>query len=141
MNKIVALSILLSFLILPGCERDSDDNKNTNNNSGQLVYLIVDFADLRPESRVLEIEVPYQTGMTVLEAMNTAKSNNKLEFEYSGNGETAFIKSIDGVSNQGAGKNNWIFYVNKELAKRSSGAFELEPGDLIEWRLGGYPQQ
>ena len=140
-NKIFALCIALSFLLLTGCEREIGDNKNENIDSGQLVYLFVDYADLRPESRVLVIEVPYRTGMTVLDAMNTAKSNDKLDFDYSGKGETAFIKSIGGVSNQGAAKNNWIFYVNQELAKRSSGAFELQPGDLIEWRLGGYPQQ
>lgn len=61
-----------------------------------------------------------------------------VKFESSGSGETAFVKAIDGVENEKAAGDNWTFKVNGKLGDRSSGVFELKPGDDVVWRFGAY---
>ena len=80
--------------------------------------------------------IAWRKGMTVFDAMLAAKSRRRgLTFEHTGRGETAFIRSIDGLPNEGggSGKRNWVYRVNGETARRGCGAQTLEPSDTVIW--------
>ena len=66
-----------------------------------------------------------------------ASKQADLKFEYKGSGETAFLKSIDGVENEGGGaeKKNWQFWVNGKRADRGFGVFELQLSDKVVWKF------
>ena len=88
-------------------------------------------------------QIHWRKGITVLEAMQQAGELPDplgLHFKVKGRKTTAFVRSIDGLANQGAGKNkrNWIFSVNGTPATQSCGVKAVETGDLVEWRFATY---
>lgn len=74
-------------------------------------------------------------GETVL----TALSESGVQFEYSGTGSTAFVKSIDGIANDKENGNYWFYFVNDELAKVGCGSWKLKPDDQVKWVYGKSP--
>ncbi len=93
---------------------------------------------LTPDQGPIEIELPATSEMTVLGLMKRAQQDGTLEFEYRGSGETAFVTSIQGLANQGAGGNNWIYRVNGKLGDRSIGVARIAAGDEVTWEFGAY---
>lgn len=87
-------------------------------------------------------QIPYQNGMTVLDAMEYLRNRKvkPLEFSYQGSGQNAFLKSIAGAANEGGGRSakNWFFRINEKLGNRSFGLTELKPGDVVLWHFGKY---
>ncbi|NIO34142.1 MAG: DUF4430 domain-containing protein [Planctomycetales bacterium] len=77
-------------------------------------------------------DVPWQEGMTVLDALLALKSSGVV-VQYRGRGGTAFVESVNGVRNSGSGF-NWLYYVNHKKADRGAGAYLLKKGDLILWK-------
>lgn len=81
----------------------------------------------------VEGDVSYdgQAGRTALELLE-----EEAEVEMQGEGEMAFVTSIDGVA---AGENQfWAFYVNGESAPVGAGSYVTEEGDRIAWRLESF---
>lgn len=101
------------------------------------VVLEIQFGDLEREKKVIE-GIPFTNEMTVLDVMKHAKETGKLKFAFRGRKDTAFLTEIDGVKNQGAKGDNWIFRVNGELGKKSFGISEVKEGDRIIWSFGKY---
>lgn len=99
------------------------------------VELTIDYGD-GVEKRFTAL--PYQSGLTVLGLMELASQHPRgVKFEYRGKGETAFLKSIDGLANEGRGR-NWIFLVNDRLGETSFAIQSLQTGDKVRWRFGKY---
>lgn len=97
------------------------------------VRLVVDYAD--GTQKVFK-SLAWSKGMTVLDAMNLAKQGPRgLSFEFTGQGETGFLKRIDDLANEGAGKRNWVYWVNATLGDRSFAAKTLEPADVVQWEF------
>ena len=154
----IALVLLLALF---GCEKtnnqpkpvdefqttkDSDTSSaKEKNETGEkqekaeaFVLLVIDFAG---ESENIEIEwaVESSKSMSVLELMELASEGDQgFEFIFTGSGETAFLKSINGINNEGAGGKNWVYRVNEELAETSFGVCQVESGDSVSWKLGSY---
>jgi len=87
--------------------------------------------------------IAHRPGITVFEAMRAARELPEplgLRFEHTGSGERVFVRSIDGLANQGAGENhrNWTYEVNGEGARVGCGARTLARGDVVRWRFGPY---
>lgn len=97
------------------------------------VELTIDFG--RGRQKKLEA-IAWRGGMTVANAMNAAPG---VSITQKGSGQSAFVTSIDGVENQGAGGDNWIYRVNGIIADRSFAVYDLKPGDRVLWTFG--PQQ
>jgi hypothetical protein len=82
--------------------------------------------------------VPVREGMTVADVLAEVASRPSprgIALETRGRGETYFVRSIDGLSNQG-GKptdRNWMLKVGGEMAKKSAGLVEVRAGDTITW--------
>jgi hypothetical protein len=95
--------------------------------------------DFRSEREKLSIKVPCASESTVLSVLQQAQKSGDLTFVFRGQGESAFVNSIDDVENQAAKGDNWVFRVNGELGDRSCGAFSVKPDDHVLWVFGKYP--
>ena len=82
--------------------------------------------------------VDFEAGSTVLDLLKKAAVEKEFDLQYSGNGETAFVKAIDGVVGGQDNQGWWIYLVNNELAHQGAGVVTIKDGDQIEWRLGTY---
>ena len=80
--------------------------------------------------------LPWAKGSTVFDVMNAAKGRpHGISFTYTGSGAFAFLTGIDEVANEGGGKKNWQLWVNTRYADKSFGAYEVQPLDVVFWRL------
>jgi hypothetical protein len=107
------------------------------NETNQTVSLIVNFGDGRTREWTA---IAWREGMNVddlLAAAATRNGEDVLEFARQGSGASAFLTTLDGVANEGAGGRNWTYQVNGKRADRSFSVFELQPGDKVLWSFGG----
>jgi hypothetical protein len=97
------------------------------------IQLIVDFGDGAEKHFP---KIAWRDGMTVLDVLLAAKRHPRgIQFEYRGKDATAFLTSIDGLANEGRGR-NWLFRVNGKLAEQSFATTPLRAGDAVLWRFG-----
>lgn len=142
-NGLVCFLLLLSYAkLVAGCDSGVDPDIDRPFGSviqvdpqEKKVTIEIDFGE-RAEKKTLTI--PWKVGLNVLDAMNQAKQEKRLKFKYRGKGVSAFLTQIEGVKNQGAKGDNWIFRVNSKLANRSFGVILLKAGDQVNWSLGKY---
>lgn len=80
--------------------------------------------------------LPWKEKMTAYDALKLASQHRRgIKETHTGSGESLFVTSIDGLNNEGVGR-NWLFEVNGAKADRSSGVYPLKAGDSILWRFG-----
>jgi hypothetical protein len=97
----------------------------------------IEFSEGRPPvSGSLEHGDP----MTAFDLLKAIAASKRLKVDYSGQGETLFVKSIDGIVGGENQKTWWVYLVNGTLAQQGSGTNLIQPGDQVTWRLGTYPQ-
>jgi hypothetical protein len=72
----------------------------------------------------------WQEGMTVLDAL---QNHRRIAYLTEGSGESAFLTSLNGVMNEGAGGRNWTYTVNGKYADRSFAVYQLQPNDHVLW--------
>ena len=134
--------LLLTCLVTSGCSQTVEnppEKSETQSTTGN-VSVTIDFADA--PAFVAEA-IPIREGATVLDVMNKLKANSdetKFDFEHSGSGETAFLKSINAVENEGAAGKSWMYKVNDKKADRGFGVFKLSKDDKILWEFKKYEQ-
>jgi hypothetical protein len=123
------LGLAVSMLPAPGNRyARAEEKPNT-------VRLVVDYGD---GAQKVFPALPWQEGMTVLDAMEKAKAPaHGITFQHTGKGETAFLTQIDDLKNEGGGKSkkNWQYLVNDAYADKSFGIRKLEKGDVILWKF------
>jgi len=139
----LALLLLLPLLSLgmTGCG-GSDANHPAGSQTApdpdaQPVTLVIEQSDA---ARTFA-DIPWSPGMTVLQVMDAAEdADGALSFDYSGSGATALLSAIDGVENQGAGRDakNWVYWVEDRFATRSFALAEVRPGETVTWRFTSY---
>jgi hypothetical protein len=97
------------------------------------VRLVVDYGD----GVIKTITgLPWAKGSTVLDVMNAAKDRpHGISFSYTGSGASAFLTRIDDIANEGGAKKNWQLWVNTSYADRGFGVYEVQPLDVVFWRL------
>ena len=97
------------------------------------VRLVVDYGD----GVIKTITgLPCAKGSTVLDVMNAAKDRpHGISFSYTGSGASAFLTRIDDIANEGGAKKNWQLWVNTSYADRGFGVYEVQPLDVVFWRL------
>ncbi len=74
--------------------------------------------------------IAWHDGMSVADLM---KAWPNIAIKQKGSGESAFVTEIDGVENQGADGQNWIYSVNGQIADRSYAVYNLKSGDQVLW--------
>lgn len=101
--------------------------------SAGTVRLTIDYGD---GVQKVFAAIAWQEGQTVLAALeDAAKHPRGIKFEHRGAGATAFVISIDGQKNEGAGR-NWLYEVNGKPANKSCGTWTLHAGDQVLWKFG-----
>lgn len=129
-RRVFFASILAATLILADAVPGPAAAENAKS-----VTLVVDFGD-GFEKRYTRL--PVGKDQTVLDMLVAAsKHPRSLKFKSRGAKATAFVTEIDGVANEGAGR-NWVFRVNGKLGKRSCGVSKTSPGDVVTWRFERY---
>ena len=86
------------------------------------------------ESQVLSVQdLEVEEGSTALDA-----TNQVAEVETSGEGEMAFVTSIDGKVADVNNNEFWELVINDEPSKVGAGSYEVEDDDKIEWRISQF---
>ena len=101
--------------------------------SATRVQLSIDFGDGFTKSYE---GLAWKAGDTVKNVLDRAtKHPHPLSYTMRGKGETAFLMALDGRTNQGAGKRNWMFSVDGTLAKQSFATTEVAGGAHVLWHF------
>ena len=83
-------------------------------------------------------ELAWKEGLTVFAALGQAAEHPRgIKLTHQGQGATTLVTAIDDLKNEGRGR-NWVYDVNGKLADRGCGVWELQAGDAVLWRFGGY---
>lgn len=150
MPRRVLLALLLLGITLTGCKKPEEAKSSPalgvdgqgsqsvpdGDNAPKEVKLTIDTGD----PKVTAVKVPYAgEKMTVRDLLQAAQPQG-ITAVYQGEGEGAMLQSLQGIGNEGGGKEakNWIFYVNGKQATTSSAVYSLQPGDAIIWRFEKY---
>lgn len=92
-----------------------------------------------PDAPAQSAQVAWSRATTVLEATRLAGEGDPAwASDWRGEGAMALLVTLGGEANQGADGLNWQFEVNGVYADRGAGAYELEPGDRVLWKLAPY---
>ncbi|ATB35230.1 hypothetical protein CYFUS_000642 [Cystobacter fuscus] len=70
-----------------------------------------------------------------------ARRTPAIAIKHSGSGAMVYVTGIDGVKNQGGGrdKRNWQLWVNGTYADAGVGAKVLQAGDKVLWKFAPPP--
>lgn len=86
------------------------------------------------EEQVLSVqEVKVNEGKTALDL-----TERVADVETSGEGEMAFVTSIDGIEADASKNEFWELVINGESAQVGAGSYEIKDGDKIEWRISTF---
>lgn len=83
----------------------------------------------------IQYELSDVVGKTALEATIEATGG---EVVTEGEGEMAFITSINGIKTNPGKREFWELVINGEPAKVGAGSYLVQTGDNIEWRISTY---
>jgi hypothetical protein len=79
-------------------------------------------------------EIVLIKGETVFDILERVLAYNQIPFDYSGSGETIYIRGIDNIYEFDYGDmSGWMYRVNGEFPNVGCGAYYPEDGDVIEW--------
>jgi hypothetical protein len=95
--------------------------------AGERVSLSIEAGDLRKPTTG---SFAWRKGMTVRDLTHAVPG---IAIEQQGSGASAFLTSIDGLTNEGAGRRNWMYSVNGQRGDRSYAIYKLEAGDRVLW--------
>lgn len=118
-------ALTISCLTIFTAHESHSQNKTT-----KTVSLTVDYGN-GFERRYTALN--WTENMTALDATRLASKHKQgFTIRVKGSGATAFVDSIDGIENQGQGK-NWMYRVNGKKGDRSSGIYKLRDKDVVKW--------
>lgn len=81
-------------------------------------------------------QIRWTDGLTALDALQRAADHPRgFPLQVRGKGKTAFVVSIDGLSNEGDSGKNWIFRVNGTVGEQSAGVVSVSAGGRVEWNF------
>ena len=142
MKRLLPL-LLLFVLVFSGCSIQSSDDYYKSTESGEYTATIsiscktaVDYENFdRDKAEILtDYAVSFDEGDTVFDALKNACKENKIQFEYNGNGTSAYINGIDYLYEFDCGDlSGWQYKVNGSFQSVGCGSYKLHDGDKIEW--------
>jgi hypothetical protein len=101
--------------------------------AGETVSLAIDFGNgARREFAAL----PHRAGMTIGDLLRAAQAfRPAIAFVHEGEGEMAFLTSLEGVANEGGDGRYWIYRVDGATGTVSYDKQTLEPGAAVLWEF------
>lgn len=140
-NKMKWLSTigLLAILMVAGCDSGpKTKSAEASRRDIGTVDLAVNFGET-PDP--IAVAVVCSEDSTVLSILERAHNMKELNLKFRGQGETAFVESINGIKNEGASGKNWIYRVNGKTGDKSAGIYEVDPQDKVSWQFGTPPKE
>lgn len=130
MNLLLSALMLLSFLVSAPGKLGTAVLQEEPKTAGLKVKIGDEVRDFGP------VEI---TGKITVEKLmrDLAERDEDFQFESQGKGETFFVTSVLGKTNEGRGGRNWVFRVNDQLAKRGAGTLEIGAGAVVTWEFRG----
>ncbi|OBY80478.1 hypothetical protein BBG47_06340 [Paenibacillus sp. KS1] len=79
-------------------------------------------------------EIEIGDSETVMDILKKATRAKKIQMDFSGAGAAAYVKGIDNLYefDKGSGS-GWMYSINNKFPNKSAGAWEVKPGDHIQW--------
>ncbi len=75
-------------------------------------------------------------GSTAFDLLKKVTADNNFNFVYKDYGEAgAFIEAIGDIANDTKGNRFWQFWVNNEYAQVGASTYQLNDGDIVEWKF------
>lgn len=109
------------------------ENYRIEHISGPTISFMIDFPE---ESGVADVETTLRVAenSTALDAILLYGKLKEIPVTYSGGGTSAYIESIDNVSEKDYGETSgWVYRLNHEALPQGAGSATLQEGDRLEW--------
>lgn len=132
------LAVVLTFAVLAGVSGPAAAADRRAEPETKTVRLAIDYGD---GVQKVFAAVPWSAGQNVLDVLAWADKHPRgIDLQVSGSGASAFVRSIDGLANEGGGASakNWLYWQNGKLAQTGAGAREVGAGDELQWKFGVY---
>lgn len=141
MKKLLIPIILI--LALTSCSIKSAEDYYKETDSGKLTATVsIDCSTAvkykkpnRKKAVILKnYKVKFKEGDTVYTVLKNACKNNKIQFEYTGSGDSLYIKGIDYLYEFDCGDlSGWEYSVNGKFPEVGCNSYKLKDGDDIRW--------
>lgn len=132
-KKLVVFVVLLTALLVVGYTYIS--------NPFEINKPQIEFVGM-PVNQKVVTEPALDTGFETLFINSGTTALELLQKDHSvvleGEGESAFITSIDGRKTNRLIREFWAFYVNGKQSEVGAGSYKLQPNDKIEWKIETY---
>jgi len=82
-------------------------------------------------------------GESVIDLMQKIQDQGDMKFFKKDSSIGSFVEEINGVQNSVVDNKFWMFYINGESSSVGVSGYEVQKGDLIEWRfedVSGYKE-
>ena len=133
---LVVLALLLGFATWHARQQRGAVAQNAGANAATTITLVIDYGD---GVRKTFMDLGASPGMTVLDAMNAAKSHTRpLAFTTTGSGDSTLLHSIDDVTNEGINGRAWQYWIDGTYGMASIGAAKVNPGQRVSWAFRPY---
>ena len=142
MKRLIFFPLVL-ILIFSGCSIKSPDDYYNKIENGELTATVsincrtaVDYeSSKREKAEILsDCKVNFKDGDTVYDALKNACKQNKIQFEYSGNGDSIYIEGIDYLYEFDCGElSGWKYSVNGVFPNKGCNVYKLKDGDEVDW--------
>ena len=136
-NFVAAITLMALVLNATGCSPTTTTEAPPKRQIGT-VDLTIDFGGAGDN---VVVQIPCSEDSTVIDILRRAEFNGDIKLQSSGKGETAFVESINGVSQQSSEGKYWTYRLNGQLSKTGSGVTEVDPGDDVQWQFGSAPPE
>lgn len=143
MKKTLSLTLLFIFL-LSGCSiKSADDYYNSTEPKGKYnatISINCSTAVKNKNSKrktadiLMPCDVTFNKGDTVFDLLKRACKENKIQFEYEGEGSSVYISGIDYLYEFDCGDlSGWEYCVNDKFPNVGCNAYNLKDGDKVKW--------
>ena len=139
MNKRILLTVVIVGLAavfsysLWGPKPDLETTSQPKSNQAPVKFRAV--IDVEFDKTLNHYELTQSEGITVLEALKKA---TKGQVEIQGEGEKAFVTSINGRQAKSSKKEYWSLSINDKLSEVGAGVYKIKNGDKIRWEIQTY---
>lgn len=149
MKKVLSLILICLFLLCSCSIKTPDEYYSTEEtNSSDVIYINIDCKTalsvlpqelkdgnyIPDDGIILSSTVEYEDGDTAFSALLKASKANKIQIDYSGEGESVYLRGISHLYEFSCGNlSGWMCNVNDEFIDVSAGSYTLKPNDTVNW--------
>ena len=143
MKRLLSLTLLV-IIILSGCSiKSADDYYSSTEPKGKFIATIsincstaVNYKNSKVKKADIlkSYSISFNKGDTVFDILKRACKENKIQFEYEGEGRSVYISGINYLYEFDCGDlSGWEYSVNDKFPNVGCNAYKLKDGDNVKW--------